>query len=265
MSRFIDHLQRVSDSGGHTPMGFGRVSQERVPTLLPIPVLAAPSPALVSAALGAGAEALLIPLSKGQDVQALDPVLDLLKEKTWGVELAEPSVATVQSLKEKGCDFVVLPLRDTPVAVLREQEIGKVLVVDNALDEKLARGIDHLDIDAIASRVTGAGNLTVEQLLEHLYLFSLSGEHLIVSLPEQWAACDLEEFRDHGAAGIAFTFNAPEAAADFTRVREAIEGLAPRKERRHKGDVHARVAYPRSADAAEPDYDDDDDDDGDDY
>ncbi len=259
MSRFIDHLQRVSDSGGHAPMGFGRTHEERVPTLLPIPVLAAASPALVTAALGAGAEVLLFPLNKGQDVQTLDPVLDLLKEKTWGVELAEPTLATVQALREKGCDFVVLPLRATPVAVLREQEIGKVLLVDSTLDEKLARGIDHLDVDAVVSRVGGAGDLMVEQLLEHLYLFSLSGEHLVVALPEKWAVGDLEEFRDHGAAGIAFTFSAPEAAEEFTRLREAVSGLSPRKERKHKGGVHARVPYAGTGDSAEPDYDDDDD------
>lgn len=228
MSRFTDKLREVADGGGQQPLGFARPNRDRTPNMLAIAALATAKADIVSAAVDAGADILILP---GQDAKALDSLPDSVKNVPWGVSIESPAEGTIQTLKDKGCDFLVFPLAGTPLSVLRDEDLGKVLIIEPTIEERTARAVRQLPVDAILARVDTEGALTLEKLLEFAFIGALGGDYSLIDLPTAWTAGDLEELRDDGVTGIVVTFSDAKQGDDMRRLKEAIGGLAPRRKR----------------------------------
>lgn len=243
MSRFIDRLREAWEGGGHQPMGFARAAQKQPPSLLTILALSSSTPETVAAAVEAGADALLLSLdAPGSNLDGVAGIAEAAGKVPWGVSLSAPAEETVQALRERGCDYLVFPLAQAPISILQEEEMGKVLTVDARLEERLARGVEQLAVDAVLARVEVEGRVTLDRFLEYLYLFSLTGQPLLVNLPQEWTAADLEELRDDGVSGLVVPFAGREQAGEVRRLKEALASLGPRS--RRKEALHPRVPPP---------------------
>ena len=148
MSKFIDALSDVGhpfsegmgfgprlkrSSGGSSILLAGQVTLQQL----------AKNPDLAEAQV----DALLLCIDSWDEAN-LDKVKAYLKECVWGVQLDNVDADQAKWLKDKGCDFIVFNAENTEVAVLDDEDMGKVISIAGDLDEDVVRAINDLPIDA---------------------------------------------------------------------------------------------------------------------
>jgi hypothetical protein len=160
---------------------------------------------------------------------------------------------------DAGVDFVAIVPTETPVSLLNEEKLGKILVVDPSNTDTVIRASDALPTDASLLDLTG-GPLTVERLIAAYRVDGLMRKPLITVIEPEWGQDELVALRDAGAFGVMVRLPAPEGT--IARLHDVIESLPPRKRPRPRGEAiipSIREEVP-PARTSEPDPDDDDDD-----
>ena len=174
MSRFIDKLNQVSRVVPQA-MGFRTAqSVSEKPKILLIASLAgASADGLADYMVGADAGLLRIPkLSSG--AKTLREISQATPDIPWGGWLRDINEGGIKQMAKAGCDFLVFPAANTPLALPQNDEVGKILEVESSLSEGLLRTVNELSIDAvlIAAEQEGEYSLT----WHHLMLFQRFGD-----------------------------------------------------------------------------------------
>lgn len=149
MSRFIDNLNRLFRAEPQ-PIGF-RAAQSASPK---------PKMQLVASLVQesvehltdyvAGADAGLLRISKlSSGAKTLQKMSQAVPDILWGGWLQGGGQREIKQLIKVGCDFVVFPATNTPLATLQNDEVGKILEVEASLSEGLLRAANELPIDAV--------------------------------------------------------------------------------------------------------------------
>lgn len=218
MSRLVEKLQLTS-RGTAQPLGFrggAATSAQRSPAVLLIASLAGGD----ANALADGkenADAVLLDKAEGQTADALG-------EAIWGVKLVEPTEKQIRQLKEMGCDFIIFDPATAPLALLREDDMGKIVEVDPLLGDGLIRGVDRLPVDAVL--VGGDSGLSVHRLLVCQHVGNLARKPVITPVPLDITTEALEELRDAGTLAVI----APAGAAgkkELSGLKKALDSLPP--------------------------------------
>ena len=148
MSELIEKLKRVGEAGP-TSLGFGSSSNpDKSTKMLMIGVITINGIKQTKSIKKFPVDAYLIS-SNGDDYKQLVKT-NKLQSLVWGLKLeAEELKSGLEELVNYGMDFVAFDANGTPIDLLIDHEIGKILVLINNLDENSSRGIDGLGIDAV--------------------------------------------------------------------------------------------------------------------
>lgn len=233
MSKFINELKRVSGVGLQ-PMGFRAAQAVPLkPRMLLVATLAEASiERLADYVAGADAGLVQIPrLSSG--AKTVHKICQAMSNIPWGGWLKDIGGEGVKLVVEASCDFVVFP-SDTPLAILHEHKVGKILEVGASLSEGLVKTIDDLPVDAVLV----AGEQEKDYLLtwRHLMLFrhcaDLLTKPLLASVPSGVAASELQALWAAGVVGVVVETQPEGRISELRQIIDKLTFPLPSKRRK---------------------------------
>ncbi len=240
MSRFIDKLSQVSRSVPQS-MGFRRAQPaSKKPKILLIAGLTEVSAGgLADYVAGADAGLLRVPkLSSG--VKTLKEMSQAAPDIPWGGWLRNIDQGGIKQMARAGCDFVVFPAANTPLALLQNDKIGKILEVESSLNEGLLRAVNELSIDAvlIAAEQEGEYFLTWHHLMLFQRFADLLTKSLLASIPPSVTTNELQALWEAGVDGVVIEVGGGQPADRLKKLRQAIDKLAfPSQRKRGKAEA----------------------------
>ena len=242
MSNLIDRLNKV---GQYSPasIGFGPASRSdrRADEILLIGQAAGTAILKEPGLLEAPVDAVLVIVDDWRD-DPLDRLGAALDGSLWGARGGGIDRSQADSLKERGCDFVVFGAEGTAAAVLNDDELGKFIAIGTDLSGREARAIQALQIDGV---LLDARNtllpLTVRRLLDVQHPKQRIALPFLVATSSELGADELEAIRDAGIPALVLDLAAPEA---IRRSSEAIAALPRRKPRSASRSRSAAVPQP---------------------
>ena len=240
MSRFIDKLNQVSRVVPQS-MGFMKAQpvSEKPKILLIASLAGAGVGGLADYVVGADAGLLRIPkLSSG--AKTLKEMSQAAPDIPWGGWLRNIDQDGIKQMAKAGCDFVVFPAANTPLALLQNDEIGKILEVEPSLSEGLLRAVNELSIDAvlIAGEQEGEYFLTWHHLMLFQRFADLLTKPLLASIPPNVTANELQALWEAGVDGVVIEVGAGQPADRLKKLRQVIDKLAfPSQRKRGKAEA----------------------------
>ena len=240
MSRFIDKLNQVSRVVPQS-MGFRKAQPvSGKPKILLIVSLAGASVGgLADYVVGADAGLLRIPkLSSG--AKTLREMSQAVPDIPWGGWLKNIDKGGIKQMAKAGCDFVVFPAANTPLALLQNDEIGKILEVESSLSEGLLRAVNELPIDAVL--IAGEQGEGYFLTWHHLMLFQrfadLLTKPLLASIPPNVTANELQALWEAGVDGVVIEVGAGQPVERLKELRQTIDKLVfPLQRKRGKAEA----------------------------
>ncbi len=234
MSRFIDKLNRLFRAEPQ-PMGF-KAAQPASPRLK-IQLVASLAQEDVDhlADYVAGADAGLFRISKlDSGLQTLQKISQASPDIPWGGWLRDSSLGEVKQVVKIGCDFVVFSATNTPLTILQNNEVGKILEVEASLSEGLLRAANELPVDAvlIASEQREDYFLTWQHLMLFQRFADLLTKPLLVSIPSTVTASELQALWEAGVGGVVVEVRVEQPQDKLKELRQVIDKLSfpsPRK------------------------------------
>ena len=227
MSKFIDKLSLVSQAGLQ-PMGF-RAAQgvPQKPRMLLVATLAQVDVGHLADGV-AGADAGLLQIPKpSSGVKTLKQVCQAVPDIPWGGWLKEISRGGVGQMVEAGGDFVVFPAASASLEILQDEKLGKILEVEPSLEPGLLKAVDDLPVDAVL--VAGEQGKDHFITWHHLMLFrrcaNLLTKPLLVSVPSDVAAGELQALWEAGVGGVVVEAGIEPPAEKLTKLRQMIDKL----------------------------------------
>ena len=240
MSRLIDKLNQVSRVMPQS-MGFGRAQpvSEKPKILLIASLGKASVGGLADYVVGADAGLLRVPkLSSG--AKTLKEIPQAVPDIPWGGWLRNIDRGGIKQLVKAGYDFVVFPAANTPLALLQNDKIGKILEVESSLSEGLLRAVNELPVDAvlIAAEQKGEYCLTWHHLMLFQRFADLLTKHLLASIPPNVTANELQALWEAGVDGVVIEVEVEQPADRLKELRQVIDKLAfPSQRKRRKAEA----------------------------
>ena len=234
MSRFIDNLNRLLRAEPQ-PMGF-KATQPALPRPR-IQLVASLAQESVDHLAGyvAGADAGLLRISKvSSGAKTLQKISQTFSDIPWGGWLQDSGLEKVKQMVKVGCDFVVFPAINTPLTILQNDEVGKILEVEVSLSEGLLRATNELPVDAvlIASEQGESYFLTWQHLMLFQRFADLLTKPLLVPVPSTVTASELQALWEAGVGGVVVEVRVEQPQDRLKELHQAIDKLAfpsPRK------------------------------------
>ena len=228
MSRFIDKLNQVSRVAPQS-MGFRRaqLASEKPKILLIANLAQASINNLADYVVGADAGLLRIPkLSSG--AKTLREMSQAVPDIPWGGWLGNVDQSGIKQMAKAGYDFVVFPAANTPLALLQDDKIGKILEVEALLSEGLLRAVNELPVDAvlIAAEREGEYFLTWRHLMLFQRFADLLTKPLLASIPLNVTANEFQALWEAGVDGVVIEVGAGQPADRLKKLRQVIDKLA---------------------------------------
>lgn len=227
MSRFIDKLNRLSRAE-YQPIGFRVAQQASLKPKIQLVASLAQDNVEHLADYVAGADAGLLRISKpSSGAKTLQKVSQALSDIPWGGWLQGGSPREMERMRKVSCDFVVFPATTTPLAILQNSEVGKILEVEASLSEGLLRAANELTIDAVfIANTQGEGYFLTWQ---HLMLFrrfaDLLTKPLLVSVPSNVTAGELQALWEVGINGVVIEVKIGQPQDRLKELRLVIDKL----------------------------------------
>ena len=244
MSQLIDKLNRVSQA---VPQAMGFRAMQQVlpkPKMLLIADLAQANVDRLADYV-AGADAGLLHISNlSEGAKTLGEICQVVSDIPWGGWLRDVGQGGMKQIAEAGCDFVVFPPANTPLALLQDSKLGKILQVEASLSEDLLRAVDGLPVDAVltAGEQEGEYFLTWHHLMLFQRLADLLTKPLLVSVPSKVTANELQVLWETGVEGVMVKVGVGQPEGRLKELRQVIDKLtftSPRK----RGKAEALLPY----------------------
>ena len=243
MSRFLDKLTQVSRAAPQ-PVGF-RPSQP-VPSKPRVLLIASLAQANIDSLADylAGADAGLLHVPKlSSAAKTLQKISQAMPDIPWGGWLTESTQEGIKQISKIGCDFVVFPAASTPLAILQDDKVGKVLEVESSLSEGSLRAVNELPIDAvlIASEQGESYSLTWHHLILFQRFANLLTKPLLVSIPPKVTSVEFQALWEVGVDGVVIEVEIGQPDR-LKEVRQIVDKIAF-SSRRKRGKVEPSLPY----------------------
>ena len=176
----------------------------------------------------AGADAGLLPISKlSSGAKTIQKICQVVSNIPWGVWLRDIGRGGIKQIVKVGCDFVVFPAANTSLAILQDDELGKILQVEASLSEGLLRAVDELPIDAVLidGEQEGEYFLTWHHLMLFQRFADLLTKPLLVCIPSNVTANELQALGEAGVAGVIVEVAVGQPAGRLSELRQTIDKL----------------------------------------
>jgi hypothetical protein len=209
MSVFIDKLNKLTRSEP-SPMGFRKEKSVSSARKMQLVALVTGSDDDIT-----GADSVLLDMP----VKEIGP--DLLAKIPDGVprgaRLKAGKQKDIKKMKDAGCDYVVFSAENTPLALIDEKDIGKVLELDTGMADAALRSVVDLPVDAVFVSVRNENeSLTWQDLMMLNRFGGIPKKPLIALVPSKISGSELEALWEAGVMAIV-------AGGDTGALRKAID------------------------------------------
>ena len=219
-SKFIEALKKLSQTSA-PPMGFGRRKEGH--KAYPLMLIANYESPLEEQAvtIASKLDAIIFSGSKIDKDSLKQQIKD--HPAPWGIRAKSPK--DTAAIKETGFDFLVFSSQETEAAILRTQEMGKVMEIDVNLSDSQMRSLEFLPVDALLLPFSGKkASLTVQNLLAYQRIDLLVTKPLLGYMPAKISGEDLRLLWEAGLDGA--VFNGEELTPEeMERLQEAIKSF----------------------------------------
>jgi len=218
MSKFIDSLTQSTQAA--SPMGFRTAQSAAVKLKLQ----------LVTVLTDGSADAGLLRISKvDSEAGVIKKLAGANPDIPWGVWLEADACGQMDRVAELGCDFVVFPSVGTALTVPPDDGVGMVLQIEPSVPEGQLRTANDLPVDAVlvTAEQAASGPITWHQLMLYRRFAGLLTKPLLVSIPPNSVADELQMLWDAGIAGVVATAETDNKKGELVRLRQVIDGLRP--------------------------------------
>ncbi|MFC2048567.1 hypothetical protein ACFLSK_03975 [Chloroflexota bacterium] len=236
MSRFIDKLNQLSRTEPQ-PIGFGRARPASPKPKMQLVAGLAQESVETLADYVSGADAGLLRISKlSLGSKTLQKLSQTMSDIPWGGWLQGDSPREIKQAMKGGCDFVVFPAANTPLAILQNDEVGKILEVEASLSGGLLRATKELPIDVvlIAGEQSEGYCITWQHLMLFRHFADLLTKPLLVSIPSNVTASELQALWEVGVAGVVIDVTVEQPQERLKELRQAIDRLEPPSPRKRE-------------------------------
>ena len=132
---------------------------------------------------------------------------------------------------------MVFPAANTSLAILQNDEVGKILEVEASLNEGLLRAVDDLPVDAVL--IDGEQEeqhlLTWHDLMVFQHFAALLTKPLLVCVPSNVTDNELQALGEAGVSGVIVVVGGGQPAERTSELRQTIDKLTfPLQRRRRK-------------------------------
>ena len=219
MSEFIDKLNKLTRVES-TSIGFRRDQAPSVSRRIQLVSLI--SKGEVG---GSGEDAVLLDMQN----ESIKPefINGLPDNALWGAWVKGARQKELKQLKDAGCDFIVFSAESTPLEIIEDQDIGKVLEIDTSISDPVLRSIVELPVDAVLVTVgQGKGNSLMWLDLMILQRFGgIPKKPLLARIPGKVSVAELEALWEAGVMAVVTEGNADKLRktidkADFSKTRK---------------------------------------------
>lgn len=252
MSKLLERLNRVSRGPGQ-PMGFRASAISKGPSMVLIAALTEGDDKAAAAARES-ADAVLLSFGKLKG-ESLGQIVASIGDLPWGVSLKEVTADGLSQLRDRGCDFLVFDAARAPLALLREEEMAKIVEIEPSLADGLVRAIEQLPIDAVLIAEEGELSLSIHRLMVCQHVANLVGKPLVARTPLGISEEDLNELLETGIAGLVVNLERG-VEEELSKLRQAIDTL-PSSRWRRKESTEALLPYTREREIMQPEEEED--------
>ncbi|MFC1847439.1 hypothetical protein ACFLW5_01315 [Chloroflexota bacterium] len=236
MSRFIDKLNRLFRAEPQ-PIGFKTAqSTSTKPKIQLVASLAEENVDHLSGYVN-GADAGLLRISKlSSGAKALNKISQALSDIPWGGWLQDNGAGEMKRMAKAGCDFAVFPAANTPLTILQNNEMGKILELEASISEGLLRATNELPVDAVL--ITGEQREDYFLTWQHLMLFKrfagLLTKPLLVSVPSTVTDGELQALWEAGVSAVVVKLSVEQPKDRLNELRQIIDKLSFPLPRKHE-------------------------------
>ena len=259
MSKLLDRLEKIG-KGTVSQMGFGAAARtEKVAPMALLGRIGKAKTAATAASLSeAGFDGAVL---DGISIDDADKAFNSLSGLPWGIKLDEVTSEQVAASKEKGCDFLAFSPEKAALEAFSDdakgdEETGRVLCISADMDERALQVIEDLPVGAVLLSLDSVKRpLTMEHLLTIGSVRGAFSKYLLVELPGDLSAAELEGLRDIGVDGIVVDAGSMSKTA-LKQCKDQLQGLS-RRQRKPQGRSGALlpVGSSQSDDYDEDEYD----------
>jgi hypothetical protein len=219
MSKFIDKLNKLTRVETST-IGFRREQVTSAARKIQLVSLVSKSETDNS-----GVDAVLLDI-QDQDIES-GLMSGMPGDLPWGVWLKEVRQKELKQLKDAGCDFIVFSAESTPLEIIEEKDMGKVLELDTVISDTVLRSVLELPVDAVLVSVGQGKNssLTWYDLMILQRFGGFPKKPLLARIPAKVSSDELEALWEAGVMAVVTEGNADKLRktidkANFTKVRK---------------------------------------------
>ena len=244
-------------------MGFRTAQSAAVkPKLQLVAVLTASADS--AGADAAGADAGLLRISRvDAGAGVIKKLVAAMPDISWGVWLEANACGQMDRVAKLGSDFVVFPAVGTALTAPPDDGVGMVLQIESSVPEGQLRTANDLPVDVVlvTAEQAESGPITWEQLMLYRRFTGLLAKPLLVSIPPNTGADELQMLWDAGITGVIFAAGPDSPAGELIRLRQVIDGLRPPSPRKKsRSEAIVPQISPDQEPAVETEEEDDDDD-----
>ena len=241
MSKLLEKLEQIS-KGNSKPLGFAAAAaKSKLANMVIIAAVDDNDKAAVTAAKEY-ADAILMNSLDGKNTVSKSGL-------PWGASISEPA-----AIKESGCDFVLLNTQDSPISLLQEEKLCRIIEIDPTMPDGLIRATNQLPVDI--ALIAGDTSISMKRLITCQHIANMIGKYLIVRIPLEISKEELRAIWEIGVTGVVVPV-AGDAKKGLAALRQTVDALpASRRKRSLKPSVTITQIAPAEPVAdEEPDED----------
>jgi hypothetical protein len=224
MSKFIDKLNRLT-KGEPQSIGFRRQQSAALkPKIQLVASLTRENAESLSGKLS-GADAGLLRISgPGTGADSLQTLSEKLPDVPWGWWL-QGEGGEIKNITKTSCDFILFSASSTPLSIIENTEVGKILEIEPSLGDGLLRATNELPVDAVlaAGEQKQGKNLTWQDLMLFQRVANLLTKHLLVSVPAEITESELLALWEAGVIGVVLEVGDEKTLDGLQKLRQLID------------------------------------------
>jgi hypothetical protein len=241
VSKILEKLEQIS-KGNSKPLGFAAAAaKSKASSMIIIAAVDDNDKAAVTTAKEY-ADAILMNSLAGKKTAAKSSL-------PWGAPVSEPA-----AIKESGCDFILLNTQDSPIALLQEEKLCRIIEIDPAMPDGLIRATNQLPADI--ALIAGDTAISMKRLLTCQHIANMVGKYLLVRIPLEISKEDLRELWEIGLTGVVVPV-AGDANKSLAALRQAVDAL-PASRRKRSLKTSATIPHLAPAEPVEDEEPDED-------
>ena len=233
MSKLIERLEKVG-TVTPVPMGFGaNRAAAKIPSLLLV-ALSGTKPATPNSQLKV--DSYIIATGKAAKSE-LKAAKSIAGDALWGVWPETLTSDSLNDLKEAGGDFFIFSTLDTPAEVLSDEELGRFITIPADFPEELGHSLEEIPVDAVLlAGLEEASPLSVMNLMQIRSVRDITSKPLLLLRSHALNQNEMVVLQDVGIQGVVLDIRTMKVE-DAIQVRDAIDGLPPRKVKRDQNNA----------------------------